>query len=101
MRRNGRVLPEQCPGIFDNETEFFGFDFLPQFVEPPSALPEPPPEIGNFAFAGLGGRVLELGLEIAQALVSFVTQGTDAGAPNAVAGYIERVQLVRQPGNIR
>ena len=62
---------------------------------------EPPPEIGNFAFAGLGGRVLELGLEIAQALVNFVTQDTDAGAPNAVARYIESVQLVRQPGNIR
>ena len=63
----------------------------PQFIEPPSALLEPPPEIGNFAFAGLGGRVLELGLEIAQALVYFVTQDTDAGAPNAVARYIESV----------
>ena len=95
------MLPEQRPGIFENETEFFGFDFLPQIIEPPSALLEPPPEIGNFAFAGLGGRVLELGLEIAQALVNFVTQDTDAGAPNAVARYIESGQLVRQPGNIR
>jgi hypothetical protein len=30
------------------------FDYPPQFMEPPSALLEPPPEIGNFAFADLG-----------------------------------------------